>query len=651
MQLTTIDTNILHLLATGERGSAPIADALGESRRTVQDHLAGLRDGGLVKHEQRGEWLLSGAGKRSALAATVPEPTGSIASLDTLPAEHRAMLRLIEDAVIARRALREVYPSNWPAFILLGPTKSGKTLLGSLAARRFGLDPIAACRLLMRETPGSLLGRRVQTGPATLEIVPSPLLSLPLVMFDEFDKASAELRRAVFAYLDGVSRYQSEDGELDIQATAIVTLNAERDLGLLPDAYLRRSVVLDTAPLALVVRDLDLVAAALARVVLPVVSPDLTPPAADLSADARRGLRTLLQNCLTERGWQLVDVEAVSRLVLGRSATLPTDLVAAVVSTAADYLLVTATRAGLVVDDWPLVFEQTVGPAAAAASGVLAAARARHVAHAERQAAIAGASLGASLELAGTRERLLGMLDDAIRSVSRAADLTAEEPAIRHTAVGKARLLRVKITAARSPAAFATLEALLGPEVLAPIRTVVTARDGRRREAADALRRTKERDKADRLAASAAVRADRKRRAGIQALCRRSTTHPGEAVLDALVAAGCLTQRSEQYEAETGGSQRRRFFHRLQGKVRATAASLAPADSGIVAIVTPEPVPVNTRKTRTWYEDRAGHRYWADKLVAWRSPAVDAVLGAALAAEGLPPLSRSAPRRASPRRA
>ncbi|MBF6604065.1 MAG: ArsR family transcriptional regulator [Chloroflexi bacterium] len=651
MQLTTIDRNILHLLATGERGSAPIADALGESRRTVQDHLAGLRERGLVEQRTRGSWTLTGAGKRAALASSVPEPTASIASLDTLPAEHRAMLRLIEAAVIARRALRDVYPSNWPAFILLGPTKSGKTLLGTLAARRFGLDPIAACRLLMRETPGSLLGRRVQTGSASWEMTPSPLLSLPLVMFDEFDKASPEQRGAVFAYLEGVSRYQSEDGELDIQATVIVTLNAERDLGLLPDAYLRRSVVLDTAPLALVVRDLDLVAAALARVVLPVVSPDLTPPAADLSADARRGLRTLLQNCLTERGWQLVDVEAVSRLVLGRWATLPTDLVAAVVSTAADYLLVTSTRAGFVVDDWPLVFEQTVGPAAAAAAGMLAAARARLAVQAGQQAAMAGASLGASLELAGTRERLLGMLDDAVRSIPRLADLTAEEPAIRDTAVGKARLLRVTITAARSPAAFATPEALLGPEVITPIRMVVTARENRRREAADAIQRTKERDKAARLAASAAVQADKKRRAGIQALCRRSTTRPGEAVLDALVAAGCLTRESEQYEAETFGSQGRRFFHRLHGTVRATAAALAPAGSGIVAIVTPEPVPVCEPKIRTWYEDRAGHRYRATELLAWGSPAVDAVLGTALAAEGLPPLTRPAPRRASPRRA
>ena len=641
MQLTTIDTNILHLLATGERGSAPIADALGESRRTVQDHLAGLRDGGLVKHEQRGEWLLSGAGKRSALAAAVPEPVASIAVLDDLPAEHRAMLRLIEDAVVARRALGDVYPSNWPAFILLGPTKSGKTLLGTLAARRFGLDPIDTCRLLMRETPGSLLGRRVQTGPATLEIVPSPLLSLPLVMFDEFDKASAELRRAVFAYLDGVSRYQSEDGELDMEATVIVTLNAERDLGLLPDAYLRRSVVLDTAPLATVVRDLDLVAATLARVVLPVVRPDLTPPAADLSADARRGLRTLLQNCLTERGWQLVDVEAVSRLVLGRSATLPTDHVAAVVSTAADYLLVTATRAGLVVDDWPLVFEQTVGPAAAAAVGVLAAARARHVAHAERQAATAGASLAAAMALAAERERLVDALDHALRAVPRGGDLTSAERATIARARGGAGPLRDAISAARSLAALAELDQRLEGDVLAPLRTVAGAIEVRRGAAVEARAEQRRQAADDRRQAGERARAAKARAAQRQALYQRSTTRPEESVLDALAGAGCLTQRSEPYQDETVAS---RFHRGIPGDLARAIA----AHTGLPTLSKPDPD--YETKTRTWYEDRAGHRWWPHELVAWSSPAVDAVLEAAQAAEGLPPLTRPVPPRAVPRR-
>ncbi len=630
----TRDAPLLRLLLAGPAHSQALAAALAVPVRTVQLWLGRLRERGLVEQRTRGSWTLTGAGKRAALAATVPEPTASIASLDTLPAEHRAMLRLIEDAVVARRALRDVYPSNWPAFILLGPTKSGKTLLGTLAARRFGLDPIATRRLLMREKPGSLLGRRVQTGPASWEIVPSPLLSLPLVMFDEFDKASPEQRQAVFAYLDGVSRYQSEERELDIQATVIVALNAERDLGLLPDAYLRRSVVLDTAPLAPVVRDLDLVAAALARVVLPVVGPDLTPPAADLAADARRGLRTLLQNCLTERGWQLIDVEAVSRLVLGRSATLPTDLVAAVVATAADYLLVTATRAGLVVDDWPLVFERTVGPAAAAASGVLADARSRLAVQAGQQAVIERADVDETVALSAARQVLLDRIDYAVDTAPR-KDLTPAERDTKGGAFGAARPLRKKVVGARNRPALAELATPVENAVLGPLRALTETVEARRQGArqAQAQQEAGERRQAGERSRAAEAR---------QALYRRLTTRPEESVLDTLVAAGCLTQRSEPYEEETGTS-------RFQRGIPGDLARAIAARTGLPNLSKPDPV--YETKTRRWYEDRAGHGWWPDRLVAWGSSAVDAVLQAAQAAEGLPPLTRPAPPRASPRRA
>ncbi len=74
MNETGLDAAILHQLAAGERGSAPIADALGEQKRTVQRYLAGLRARGLVESPSHGIWTLSGAGSRASLAAAVPEP-------------------------------------------------------------------------------------------------------------------------------------------------------------------------------------------------------------------------------------------------------------------------------------------------------------------------------------------------------------------------------------------------------------------------------------------------------------------------------------------------------------------------------------------------------------------------------------------------
>ena len=181
---------LLSLLAAGLERSEAIAAAAAIPVRTARYRLAQRQAAGLVEMPTRGTWRLSGAGQRAALAASAPEPGAALDALDALPAEHRAMLRLIEDAVVARRALEAVYPSNWPAFLLPGPTKTGKTLLATIAARRLGLDPAATVRLLMLETPGSLLGRRVQRGPDAWEIVPGKLLGLPLVVLDEFDKAS-----------------------------------------------------------------------------------------------------------------------------------------------------------------------------------------------------------------------------------------------------------------------------------------------------------------------------------------------------------------------------------------------------------------------------------------------------------------------------
>jgi hypothetical protein len=69
----------------------------------------------------------------------------------------------------------------------------------------------------------------------------------------------------------------------------------------------------------------------LARAAIPALGEGLGPPAAELPENAWDALGRLLQVRLTQRGWGLVDVEAISRLVLGRWAQEP-DLEAAVLT-------------------------------------------------------------------------------------------------------------------------------------------------------------------------------------------------------------------------------------------------------------------------------------------------------------------------------
>jgi hypothetical protein len=213
-----------------------------------------------------------------------------------------------------------------------------------------------------------------------------------------------------------------------VTTTVILTLNTERDPSrLLPDAAARRSVVLDTTPLRAATADLDETARRLARATLPPVDPDLVPPTSELPELARRRLREVLRSCLTERGWELVDVEAIARLALGRWAAAPADPGAAVLSVAADYLLVTATRPGLVEPDWLSRLEAIAGGAVGPIAATLANARARQAAGEQDRASDARTALDASLALAGERERLRDALDHALRSVPRGRDLDPDE--------------------------------------------------------------------------------------------------------------------------------------------------------------------------------------------------------------------------------
>ncbi len=646
------DLPILRLLAGDVTRSEALADALGRPVRTIQRDLGRLAATGLVEPGKRGEWRLSGAGQRAALSSTVPEPVDASEALAALPAGHRAVLHLIEDAVVARRALEAVRPTSWPGFVLVGPVLTGKTLIGLLAARRFGLDPAAAIITLRLETPGSLLGQRVQDSGGAWRTEPSRLLALPLVVIDEYDKVGLELRRAAFTYLAGTHRRSPGDAPV-VHPTTIITLNVEGDLGaLLPDSVLRRSVVLDTSDLVEATADLDLVEWDLVLAALAPVAADLTPPAADLPETARSLLRTILRNCLTARGWGLVDGTAISRLSLGRWATMPTALEAAVLAVAADYLTVSATRPGLVEPDWAARFEAVGGRSDGPLAATLEAARERQAAGQDRGVRAERASLADSLELAGTRARLVDALDHALSSAPR-TELSAQERAMVATARGEGRLLRVRLVEARILDALTALEPVLELEVLTPIRTVGVARETRRREvtdeqqrarqrAADATRRTKEQAKAERESRAAARQAATARHAELQALYRQEATRHGESVITELLAAGCLAQRSEPYEAERGTS---RWIHR---GIPGDLARAAAARTGLPTLS--KPAPVYETKIRTWYEDRAGRRYRTDEPLAWGSETVLAIIEAAAVAEGLSKLTRPRSRRREPTR-
>ncbi len=653
----SLDARIGRILADqGPAASGVLASALGAPVRTVQRRLGRLALQGDVTQPKRGVWQLTAVGRRAAIAAAVPAlaPLDVSAVLAKLPPWHAAMVRLGVGAAITRRALAAEYPGNWPTLIALGRTKTGKTLIGYVICRILGLDPTAQIRMLSFETAGSVGIRRTQRAGGDFDAKLAALLRAPFVVFDELDKAPAEVRRAVGAVLLGQSVVAVEGARLEVRATPMVTLNDDRERAqLLSEAHLRRAVVLNTRAPALreAIRDLDQAAHELERSAIQALPADLAPPAAQLPAPARDLLRAVLIASLSELGWERADVEPLARIALGYWALDPQggpELAAARV--ALDYLLCTATCEGELREDWDARF------AAAAASARLgdgqlraalaAAATRQDVARAARGAALEG-SRQAELALTVRRAELRAAIDGAIRGAPRR--VTDDERTVRAAAIAKGRVFREWVGAAASLEELLPIARQIEADVAAPLRELVAARkrataDARREREAEAQRRRWQREESRRI----------DRYVGqLRRLYQRRRTRPGEDVLGQLLDLGCVVERSEHYVVEIEPSVLERAVVAVGAAARAiwhgsdtpqhapepfsdpyglglrvfldnppAAAALRPADTRL---------PRTERRVRTWYEDRAERTSVAAELRAWAAPAVRRALEAAAA--------------------
>lgn len=354
----TNDALVLRSLApVGDAGlrGGELAAMTALPERTVRAVLARLTARGLVARDgQRGAVRATVAGRTEAGAGTPGVALSSAleGAIDHFPAEaQRAFVRLLLSGIVARHHLAADYPSGWGGFIVVGPTKTAKTSLATFACRLFGIDRQRAVRVLRDETPGSIFVRRQQAKGGEWTAAPSRLLDLPFLCLDEYDKAPEEVRREAARLLQGETRVEVEGVSFPVSPVPMVVLNAQP--GELPqrlhEAYVRRSPVLDTGALGGLLADVD---EAMRKLFGPGAIPrlDLGRPRPPLRLqEADRGkLRSALRSGLTEEGWRLVDVEAISRLALGRVPLMGDGASAAqaCLATALDYLIVTSTMPG-----------------------------------------------------------------------------------------------------------------------------------------------------------------------------------------------------------------------------------------------------------------------------------------------------------------
>jgi hypothetical protein len=340
------------LVNAGDDGLRPgreLADRTGLAARTTTDVLGRLIDRGLARRAGKRRAWATTAG-RTEIGAGMPGVSllpALEAALECFPAEAlRAFARLQLAAVPARWHLADEYSARWPGFISVGHTKSCKTAVASFVCAVYGLDERSAIRLLREETSGSILGRRRpdRASPSGYRFEHLPILDASYLCLDELDDAPQAVRAAAAALLHGTTQAELEGVVRTIRPVIYTAMN-RRD-GLLGDAYVRRSVMLDTSPLRHLLIDVDLDMARLfdrsGRIPrLPLER--LKPPAAALPPDLRRLLRDELRRGLTEEGWALTDTDPLERIVLGLGALTDGDLEQAVLAVALDALCCAST--------------------------------------------------------------------------------------------------------------------------------------------------------------------------------------------------------------------------------------------------------------------------------------------------------------------
>jgi hypothetical protein len=343
------------LVRAGEAGLLPgveLAELAGIPPRTATRALGRLIGLGLARRNGlKRAWATTagyaefGAGTPALSLLPALRP-----ALEYLPAEVlRAFTRLQLAAVPARWHLADTYASGWGGFVAAGLTKTCKTSIAKLVCRVYGLDELQAIRSLPHETPGSVLGRRIRdrASQSGYRLQVAPQLELSYVCLDELERAKPGVKAAAGALLLGTTRAELEGEVCTIRPLIYITLNKRSELLQLDDAYVRRSVVIDTTPLRelLVDADLHMVQLFDGSGRIPHLPLDrIKPPLPALPPDLWRLLRDELRHGLTEDGWALSDTESLARIALGWAAlTNSDDLEQAVLVVAFDALCCAST--------------------------------------------------------------------------------------------------------------------------------------------------------------------------------------------------------------------------------------------------------------------------------------------------------------------
>ncbi len=232
MRIDEIDEGVLLALRDSPKKLKEIG-ALVKSQRIAKRRIEKLLRYGLIKRIRQGVYALSSKGKAyvkkltPTIAVTLNNPKLE-ALIDKLPTEsHKAIFRLTLSGITAKLLLFKYFDNNWPASIILGPTKTFKTgLIEVLCKITKGLDFTRNNYYLYRGTPGDIGLRRFRAeGKSKWDVSASYFFNERLASFDEWDKASPELKKIALSFADGRREFTVENKKIVNHAYAVIIGN------------------------------------------------------------------------------------------------------------------------------------------------------------------------------------------------------------------------------------------------------------------------------------------------------------------------------------------------------------------------------------------------------------------------------------------
>ncbi|NJD54197.1 MAG: hypothetical protein FIB07_15185 [Candidatus Methanoperedens sp.] len=276
-------------------------------------------------------------------------------------APHQAFFRLLVSGIIAKYCLFDHFNDGYPSFIIGGKTKAFKTSIAKLICLLFGFNN-GLIHKLFSATAGEFGIRRVSTGNGQFRPEPSQYFNEPFICLDELDKTTSnDLKRVLLNYADGAREFPIEGEQVINHCTTLITLNTNGDVNAIKslgihEAYIRRSVVLNTEQLLGQLKDVDLMAKAVfdymntktaPRIRLEILNSRLTR----LSESDYILMRNLLMGNIAEGYENLVDTQPLELLSLGRAVLLNGDCREAIFQTTYDRLCCLETL-GLSKEGW-----------------------------------------------------------------------------------------------------------------------------------------------------------------------------------------------------------------------------------------------------------------------------------------------------------